>query len=103
MDITAAIFGLLGVAVGGLLQILAQYLSDRRGRATDKARMALLREMLNDRAHPWRDLETCSRVIGADRDTTIRLLVEAGARGSEKEGERELWGLLSRNPFPRRG
>ncbi len=96
---TAAIFGLLGVAVGGVLQIVAQHVADRRRHQAEKARVRLLRQMLNDPQNAWRDLDTCSRVIGADRDTTVRLLLVAGARGSEGRGDRELWGLLSRNPF----
>lgn len=59
--------------------------------------------MLGDEAYPWRKLQTCSRVVGADSDTTIRLLIAAGARGSEAEGQDDLWGLVSRHPFKKRG
>jgi len=47
--------------------------------------------MLN--ASDWRKLSTLFRVIGADRDTTTRLLIELGARGSEKRGQdgEEFW------------
>lgn len=96
---TAAIFGLLGVVVGGTLQLLAQEVMARRERAVDRARIRLLKIMLNDANTSWRTLDTCARVIGADRETTIRLLIEAGARGSEREGQDQLWGLLSRHPF----
>lgn len=104
-DLTAAVFGLLGVLVGGLIQFLTQELSNRRARATDTARVKLLIEMLNDPYSSWRKLDTCARVIGADRDTTIRLLIQAGARASEHEGQEDLWGLVERHPFrqsPRR-
>ena len=47
---------------------------------------------------PWRNLETLKRVIGADGDTTIRLLLDVGARGSQKGNV--VWGLIARNPLP---
>ncbi len=65
----------------------------------DEARKELLLKMLDKKK--WRHLSTLSRVIGADEDTTRRLLIEAGARSSEKErtdGE-EPWGLISKNPL----
>ena len=49
----------------------------------------------------WRKLSTLSRVIGADADTTRRLLIQLLARGSEKprgDGE-EVWGLISKHPL----
>ncbi len=98
----AAIFGLLGVLVGGMLQFLTQEVASRRARTLDVARIRLLKEMLADVDTPWRRLETCARVIGADEPTTIRLLIEAGARASEAEGQDHLWGLVSRHPFKRR-
>jgi macrodomain Ter protein organizer (MatP/YcbG family) len=100
--VTAAVFGLLGVLVGGVLQFLAQEVAARRARRVDAARIRLLKKMLDDRAYPWRRLGTCARVIGADEGTTVRLLIEAGARASEKEGEEDLWGLVSRHPFAKR-
>jgi hypothetical protein len=50
-------------------------------------------------AKDWRKLSTLSRVIGADADTTKRLLIELGARGSEKprEDNEEVWGLISKH------
>ena len=45
----------------------------------------------------WRKLQTLSRIIGADYETTTRLLIEIGARGSEKENE--VWALLSEKPL----
>jgi hypothetical protein len=38
------------------------------------------------------------RVIGADKETATRLLLEIGARGSE-EKESNLWGLREEHPF----
>jgi hypothetical protein len=80
-----AIFGLLGVIVGGALQILARELADRRDRRADDGRKRILRQMLDHDTLTWRKLSTCQRVIGADVDTTKRLLVEIGARGSESD------------------
>lgn len=63
------------------------------------ARTKLLREMLE--ARDWRKLSTLSSVVGTDLETTRRLLIELGARGSEKlrqDGE-EVWGLISKHPL----
>lgn len=93
----------MGVLVGGMMQFIVQEVAARRARASDVARIRLLKRMLLDEAYPWRKLPTCSRVIGADRDTTIRLLIAAGARGSEVDGQDDLWGLVSRHPFSNHG
>jgi hypothetical protein len=104
----AAVFGLLGVLVGGILQIVAQYLTDRRSRELaqeardraeelDNARKAILDEMLRG-GDLWRAIDVCSKVIGADSDTTRRLLVELRARGSA--GDNEVWGLIERVGLP---
>ncbi|NAZ85500.1 hypothetical protein [Kineococcus indalonis] len=95
----AAIFGLLGVLVGGLIQLASQWMAGYQKRSLDNTRIDLLQKMLNDDRHSWRKLETCSRVIGADRETTIELLIRAGARASEREGEENIWGLVSKHPF----
>lgn len=97
-----AIIGLIGtligaaVAVGG--NLLLHWVQDRKASYLDSARIKLLTQMLN--ARDWRKLSTLSRVIGADDDTTRRLLIKLGARGSEttKEGD-ELWGLISKHPL----
>lgn len=71
---------------------------NRKARALDERRTKLLRQMLKLRDR--RKLSTLARVVGADGDTTRRLLIELGARGSEKprnDGE-EVWGLISK-PF----
>jgi hypothetical protein len=98
-----AIVGLMGGIVGGLLVIsgnlLLNWLQQRKEKALDEARKRLLEEMLN--ASDWRKLSTLFRVVGADRDTTTRLLIEIGARGSEKQREdgEEVWGLISKHPL----
>jgi hypothetical protein len=55
----------------------------------------ILRVMHSGRS--WRTFSQCRKVIGADDETTKRLLIEVGARASE--GEDNPWGLMSRNPF----
>lgn len=93
----ALVSGLIGV--GGTLgaTLLTHCLQNRRAAKIDQSRKALLRTMLQT-GRQWRRLDTLQRVIGADEQTTIRLLLEIGARGSER-GDR-VWGLVSRNPLP---
>ena len=45
----------------------------------------------------WRKLDTLMHVIGANEETTKRLLLDIGARGSEDK--QELWGLIKFHPF----
>lgn len=53
--------------------------------------------MLNHKDYTWRNLSTLSHVIGADEETTKRLLLEVGARASE-DGK-DLWAMKSRAPL----
>jgi len=95
--------GVIGAFVGGFLTIVGQlvvhWLQNRRVRVLDQARRKLVRQMLERK--DWRKLSTLSRVVGADTDTTRRLLIELGARGSEKPREdgEEVWGLISKHPL----
>jgi hypothetical protein len=98
-----AVIGLIGSIVGALLVICGNFLLNivqrRNEKKLDDARKKLLVTMLS--SSDWRKLSTLFRVIGADRDTTTRLLIEVGARGSEKlrpDGE-EVWGLISKHPL----
>ena len=100
-----AMVGLIGAIVGAVLAILGNLLlawvQDRKQNSLDTARKKLLQQMLDLR--DWRKLATLSRVIGAESDTTRRLLIELRARGSEKprdDGE-EVWGLISKHPLER--
>ena len=100
-----AMVGLIGAIVGAVLAILGNLLlawvQDRKQNSLDTARKRLLQQMLDLR--DWRKLSTLSRVIGAESDTTRRLLIELSARGSEKprdDGE-EVWGLISKHPLER--
>src|SRR6266700_2165708 len=90
-----AIIGLVGVVLGSILTIfgnvLAQCLKQWSLAKKDKHRKKLLLEMLEDKRFPdhWRKLETLMHVIGANEETTKRLLLELEARGSEDQ--QELW------------
>ena len=98
-----AVIGILGVVVGSLAtiggNILLNWLQGRKQKSLDEARKELLQQMLTER--DWRMLSTLSRVIGADRDETKRLLIAIKARGSElpKDNDEEAWGLISRHPL----
>jgi hypothetical protein len=98
-----AVIGILGVVVGSLAtiggNILLNWLQGRKQKSLDEARKELLQQMLTER--DWRMLSTLSRVIGADRDETKRLLIAIKARGSElpKDNDEEAWGLISKHPL----
>jgi hypothetical protein len=98
-----AVIGLIGVVIGSVLTVLGnvvmQCLKERSLAKKDKPRKKLLMEMLEDNrfADHWRKLDTLMHVIGANEETTKRLLLEIGARGSEDK--QELWGLIKYHPF----
>jgi hypothetical protein len=98
-----AVIGLVGSVIGAVIvivgNVLLNSLQHRKEKGLDEARKKLLVTMLS--TSDWRKLSTLFRVVGADRDTTTRLLIEIGARGSEKlrpDGE-EVWGLISKHPL----
>lgn len=98
-----AIIGFVGAVIGAVLtlvgNLLLHWFKDRPRQILDNGRKNLLKTMLDDSRFPnrWRRLSTLSRVIGADEETTKRLLIEVGARGSEKDDG--FWGLITRHPF----
>lgn len=98
-----AAIGLVGTILGAAIAVIGglvlHWFQNRKLSALDAARTKLLRQMLDSR--DWRKLSTLSRVVGADGDTTRRLLIELGARGSEKPHEDgdEVWGLISKHPL----
>jgi hypothetical protein len=100
--IVVALVGLTGAIVGGVMtlagNVLVHCLKERTEAKRDAPRKRLLVEMLQHSEHRWRNLGTLMHVIGADSDTTKRLLLEVGARASE-DGK-PLWGLTSPNPLP---
>lgn len=99
----SAWIGVIGAVVGGCVaiagQLVVHWFQNRQARALDKARTKLLRQMLEHK--DWRKLSTLTRVVGANADNTRRLLIELGARGSEKprEDDEEVWGLISKHPL----
>ena len=60
----------------------------------------MLKEMLEDDRfeEKWRNLSTMSAIIGTEEAETKRLMIQAGARGSEKADGK--WGLIKNHPFP---
>ena len=97
------LLGIIGVAVGSVGQFVLDHFRHKREtgaqRALDEKRKALLRQALESPpgGKEWRKLQTLSRIIGADYETTTRLLIELGARGSETENE--VWALVSEKPL----
>ena len=95
--------GIIGVAVGSIGQFSIDHFRHKREtkaqRVLDDRRKELLKVALENPPpdSEWRELKTLSRIIGADYKTTTRLLIEIGARGSEKENE--VWALLSEKPL----
>jgi hypothetical protein len=75
------------------------WFQDGPRRRLEDGRTKLLLQMLRDGRFQdrWRKLSTLSRVVGADEDSTKRLLIDVGARGSEKDDG--LWGLIESHPF----
>jgi hypothetical protein len=99
-----AMIGLLGAVVGaGAVlgsTILQHWLAERQQDKLDAPRMEMLKSMLENppQGATWRKIETLSRVIGASRDDTTRLLIKIKARGNEQEND--VWGLISKHPLP---
>lgn len=100
--VTVAAIGLLGAVIGSLatvsVQVLMFFLEKRAKAKADEPRKRLLLKMLQHPEYPWRTLDTLMHVIGADEETTKRLLLDVGARASE-DGQRK-WALLEREPLP---
>ena len=95
--------GIIGVVVGSIGQFLIghfQYQRETRAqRELDDKRKALLKQALENPplGKEWRNIQTLSRIIGANYETTTRLLIDLGARGNE--GENDVWALLSKKPL----
>lgn len=103
MSFWIAFIGLIGVVVGSVITVLGNlllhWLKYRPQQNLDIRRRTILKQMLQDERFDdrWRKLSTLSGVIGADEETTKRLLIEVEARASEKEDG--LWGLIEYHPF----
>lgn len=98
------LIGLLGAMVGAGAVLtstwLQHWLASRQQKQIDAPRKAMLLQMINNPTlgTGWRKLETLSRVIGANREDTTRLLISVGARGNEREVD--VWALTSKYPLP---
>jgi hypothetical protein len=98
--------GILGVIVGGAVQfgfnLLGDRMESRQQRKLDERRKELLKHALENppNGKEWRSIQTLSRIIGADYETTTRLLIEVGARGSESEND--VWALIEAKPLKHR-
>ncbi|MBP7722348.1 MAG: hypothetical protein KA155_07400 [Alphaproteobacteria bacterium] len=97
IDFKIALIGILGVVIGIFGNGILEWIRGYPKRALDKKRIQLLKTLLIDKKYEWREMETLSRVIGADEPETKRLLVKLGARGSEKE--KDVWALIDRQPL----
>jgi thymidine phosphorylase len=99
--VVIALIGVAGAVVGSLATLagnfLIHWLEEQSQAKKEQPARELLEEMLNHKMHTWRKLETLMHVIGADEETTKRLLLELGARASE-DGQ-PLWALKSRAPL----
>ena len=101
--IEVALIGFGGVIVGAFVAIASEFtkhfLKNRTQSKLDDKRKKLIKTMLD--ARDWRKMSTLSRVIGADADTTRRLLIDLEARGSEipRDDGEEMWGLISKHPL----
>jgi len=94
--------GIVGVMVGIVGTLFTNWCNHRwrteNQRSLDSRRKAMLTTMLSSKGREeWRKLDTLSRVIGADYETTTRLLIELDARGSESD--KDVWALQSRKPL----
>jgi hypothetical protein len=74
-------------------------LKERTKAKKEEPRRKLLIELLEDPKHTqhWCLLDMLMAVIGADEETTKRLLIEIGARGSQDINRN--WGLIKYHPI----
>jgi len=93
----------MGALVGAaavITSIFVKHWLDLKEREkVDAPRKRMLLQMLKNPppGTEWRKFETLSRVIGASREDTTRLLISVGARGNEKESD--VWALESDHPL----
>jgi len=101
-SIVIALIGVAGAVIGSVATVAVQWLSHHLQQKTfekqNEPRKKLLLAMLEAPDYQWRKLETLMHVVGADEETTKKLLLDIGGRASE-DGQR-LWGLVKRNPLP---
>ena len=96
-----AVVGVISTIVGAVIvllgNLLLEWFKNRLQRSVDTQRRRLLMRMLEHEKHSWRELTTLARVIGCTEEQTKNHLIAINARGNENN--KEVWGLLSRNPF----
>ena len=98
-----SLVGLCGVLLGAIItvcgNIILHLLQNRNQKIINDKKKALLTAMLSDLRFTdnWRKISTLSRVIGTEEETTKQLLIEIGARGSERDDK--LWGLIKYHPL----
>jgi hypothetical protein len=99
--IAIALIGVSGAVIGSIATLagnwLKHWLEEKSRSKKEQPAKDLLIEMLSHKDYTWRNLSTLSHVIGADEETTKRLLLEVGARASE-DGK-ALWAMKSRAPL----
>jgi len=96
--VIVAVIGIVGVCAGSVASAVCQYwFREKPRQKADEERKKLLKRMLENPQYNWREFDRLKHVVGADDETTKRLLLEIGARASE-DGK-PLWGLIERNPF----
>ena len=100
----SALIGLLGAIIGAagviMSTIVNHHLAESKQEKIDAPRKAMLLSMLQNMPNgtEWRRMETLSRVIGASREDTARLLISIGARGNENGND--VWALINDKPLP---
>lgn len=79
-----------GVVYGSIMAVWAIF----QGESLERKRKCRLQRMLSDPKWDWRSLTWLSASIGADQETTKRLLMKMGAR--PRPTNSQYWGLESR-------
>lgn len=82
-SVLIALIGVGGAVIGSIATVAAGLAShwwqSRAAKERDKPRRKLLLSMLRNPDHRWRNFDTLRHVVGADEDTTVRLLLELDA------------------------
>jgi hypothetical protein len=77
-----------------------------RGAIRRRRQKRILRGMLAQGTYTWRKLSTLAKAVGEQgpdgQDRVRALLTAIKARASAREGDQEVWGLISRVGNPRR-
>lgn len=93
---------LLGAAIGSATTVVTAWLTwrwqNRRSADLAEKRRRVLARMLSSDRYTWRSIDTLAAAIGADRQTTLDLLLEIDARKSFTNDTS--WALVSRAPWP---